>query len=785
MTERDFDTLMAKSWPPHDGLPPDSVYLHRHLQHVHDAACRIIACTGSEQLAALGLEPEKWFERFEVIVQVAAAIHDLGKANDHFQTMIRRPQSVIQGLRHEWVSVLLMETLREWIRGVVPDDDDWRIVRWLVSGHHPAYGRASPPRTPPPGSGLELQILVGHPHFAQCMDWMRDVFRSLPPAPTFRESIRVPLVGKDNAFVQIAAIHHVDLQCWRRLEEQSPQLVRLIAAAKNCLIAADVAGSALPREVIDDDARATWIESAFRRRPTPVQLRHLVEEGLTEQRDNAAVAHPLRPFQEAVGSIDGDVVLVTAGCGSGKTLAAYHRAARKWHSRRLYLCYPTTGTATEGFRDYLVSGGSAKFQADLFHGRAGIDLEMLHVVREDGNGAAEAAARIESLDAWSTPIVCCTADTVLGLVQNNRRGLFAWPALAGAAFVFDEIHAYDDRLYGALLRFLAAMPGAPILLMTASLPEHRRRSLEACLARRGTPLTVVPGPEDLERRRRYRRILSADAANPTPAVRAEIEARGKVLWVCNTVNRALQAADAVAELNPIVYHSRFRYVDRIQRHAETVEAFRQDGPALAICTQVAEMSLDLSATLLVTDLAPVPALIQRLGRLNRRAEESDPTRPFIVVEPRHDDGTVQHLPYTPEDLTLARRWLDVLPKEISQHDLAKAWEDDEDVRTRRAAYVPSAWLDGGPVTQVLELREASPGISVIMAADVQSLTAELCDVRRRLLEVILPMPPAPAAYSWREWPRVNGVPIAPGGTIEYDPLRGARWIDPKQERSDG
>lgn len=36
---------------------------------------------------------------------------------------------------------------------------------------------------------------------------------------------------------------------------------------------------------------------------------------------------------------------------------------------------------------------------------------------------------------------------------------------------------------------------------------------------------------------------------------------------------------------------------------------------------MAEMSLDLSATLLVTDLAPVPALIQRLGRLNRRAEE--------------------------------------------------------------------------------------------------------------------------------------------------------------------
>ena len=33
-------------------------------------------------------------------------------------------------------------------------------------------------------------------------------------------------------------------------------------------------------------------------------------------------------------------------------------------------------------------------------------------------------------------------------------------------------------------------------------------------------------------------------------------------------------------------------------------------PGFAATTQVAEMSLDLSADLLVTDLAPIPALIQ-------------------------------------------------------------------------------------------------------------------------------------------------------------------------------
>src|SRR5690606_23440341 len=129
---------------------------------------------------------------------------------------------------------------------------------------------------------------------------------------------------------------------------------------------------------------------------------------------------------------------------------------------------------------------------------------------------------------------------------------------------------------------------------------------------------------------------------------------------------------------------------------------------VAICTQVAEMSLDLSASLLVTDLAPVPALIQRLGRLNRRAtppqegKKPPKTMPFVVVEPLTDDGASFHLPYTPADFELARKWLERLPSDqISQRHLAQTWESLPTVAERRPAMVPCAWLDGGPVTAVL------------------------------------------------------------------------------------
>src|SRR5262249_30797822 len=86
----------------------------------------------------------------------------------------------------------------------------------------------------------------------------------------------------------------------------------------------------------------------------------------------------------------------------------------------------------------------------------------------------------------------------------------------------------------------------------------------------------------------------------------------------------------------IVYHSRFRYRDRVKRQEQVVAefAYHNEGPnkgkrvkpggCLVITTQVCEMSLDISADLMVTATCPLPALVQRLGRLNRYATGDDP-----------------------------------------------------------------------------------------------------------------------------------------------------------------
>ena len=152
------------------------------------------------------------------------------------------------------------------------------------------------------------------------------------------------------------------------------------------------------------------------------------------------------------------MTIVIAGCGNGKTTAAYLWAQPNAVGRKLWFTYPTTGTASAGYRGYLYD--HPDLLSALMHGRAEVDLQAIRGSRR--MIPTTKSLRLESLRAWDRQAIVCTVDTVLGLLQNQRRPLFSFPAIAAGAFVFDEIHSYDARLFGSLLRFLQMFPGAPV-----------------------------------------------------------------------------------------------------------------------------------------------------------------------------------------------------------------------------------------------------------------------------------------------------------------------------------
>jgi len=775
--------LLAKSWRRDDEWT-ESLTLPGHLKDALAAVEGVLSATARDQLRSVGIECPTMQNRLGGIVRIAAAVHDLGKLNSQFQAFIQRPwEPVGQTLRHEWVTLLLLDGLGaklpawgEWLRNSL-SDEDWRIVRWVISGHHPKYGRGAPPT---PGDGPSSMILeLNHPDVQAIVDWLEPTF-DLEKKPRPRGStVTLDLGFGGPVFDALAKEFYKDHEWWEENIHRQ-ELRTLIALAKNTLIAADVAASALSRGVTSANEGAAWIKGVLdQARLSSQHLKRVSQHHIDAKHvDRSDPDVPIRTaFQDRVAAIKTPVGLITAGCGSGKTLAAYRWAEHHARGRRLFVCYPTTGTALEGFKDYLMDPKLAEFaktiRSDLITSRRELDLRIEGIC-DDRN---EAVARIESLDLWHRPLVACTWDAVLGVIQNNRRGMFGWPAIAQGTFIFDECHSADDRLFDSLLTFIETMLGSSILLMTASLPDHRRAAIERAVATRGHALETPGGPTDLETRPRYRLEHSDDWVGRIRSERTE----GRALVVLNTVERAMRLYDQFGE-TALLYHSRFKYGDRLARHKATLDRIKPGGNGLAVSTQVCEMSFNGDATLLVTEVAPIPALIQRLGRLNRFAKKGQKVRPFIVIEP--GDGTTEKnspLPYDADDLERARAWLKSLERrDLSQADLIAAWKPLQ--RDQEQPRGESAWLDHGPLNTVLELREGSPGITVIMEDDLDLLRTG----QTELSEVVLSLAPPPrkSGNGPFEWQLTNAdgrpikwhnIDVASRGAIAYLPVRGATW----------
>ncbi|MGA2666421.1 MAG: CRISPR-associated helicase Cas3', partial [Nitrososphaerales archaeon] len=620
---------------------------------------------------------------------------------------------------------------------------------FAIAGHHLKLDDLE--LAPVDGSGSsELVLYTDHPDVRALVSRGRAEFGA-PLADFPPSSMKLDLLDDPLRDVR-GWIQHVALPWWSGSDGETRKFIALVKAL---VIAADLVASA---EARDGDARA-WTESALERGCSREELSHLVEEHLGQGK------RPY-PFQRRVAESTSRVTFVHAGCGTGKTVAAYLWAReRVAGGRKVFFCYPTTGTATQGYKDYVWDDEtqSRLIESRLIHSRAEVDIEFL-----EGEDPLETAARYQSFAAWDSPLVLATTDTVLGLMQNNRRGLFSFPPIANAAFVFDEIHAYDDRLFGSLLGFLDAFPGVPVLLMTASLQRERLRRIQGLLTGRGETLETVEGPEGFETIKRYA-ITPVESA-PWEEVRAALHAGKKVLWVSNTVDRARAVASAAPPV-PLVYHSRYRYIDRLDRHRDVVDAFGPENhrAALAVTTQTCEVSLDISADLLVTDVAPIPALIQRMGRVNRR-EASGPKQVYVIDVDRPN-------PYSAEEIEDAQAWLgEVEGPSLSQADLASAFERFERDGPGAARATPSAWMDGGPFSSPEPLREAGYDVSIVREEDMhlcrnQNERASARDV----VKYSVPMPLGPVARDVAGWRRLNGAFVSPAGRMEYSPEIGGAW----------
>jgi CRISPR-associated endonuclease/helicase Cas3 len=461
----------------------------------------------------------------------------------------------------------------------------------------------------------------------------------------------------------------------------------------------------------------------------------------------------------------------------------------------LFFTYPTTGTATAGFAGYLAD--QHELLADLIHMRAVVDLEAIRDTPED---RTDAAARIDSLRAWDRKVVVCTVDTVLGLLQAQRRPVYSFPAFAVGAFVFDEVHSYNHKLFGGLLRFLQEFPGVPALIMSASIPPTRLARLQKLLGERAGE--VIKGDADLEGHKRYRLETRTSDEVCWNDVAGALRVGKKVLWVCNTVGAAIRTAREAAKwtpVKPIVYHSRFRYRDRAGdksrrgRQREVMDEFayhtegplrgqrKKPGPSLVVTTQVCEMSLDISADLLVTAECPLPALVQRLGRLNRYATGDDPcpalVYPFKGLPYNEDPKSASLYGDYSVSMQATRDTVQKLAGQpCSQRDLSERLDQMHD---QEEPDTSSMLFDGGWVTDPMPVRVGGDeGVTVIWGADLPEITAKFGPNRQKwpsgkLIPWTIPMDAARRKVIFNEY--AGPYPVAGEDMLDYTIEEGGQW----------
>ncbi|WKR21191.1 CRISPR-associated helicase Cas3' [Actinomyces israelii] len=266
--------------------------------------------------------------------------------------------------------------------------------------------------------------------------------------------------------------------------------------------------------------------------------------------------------------------------------------------------------------------------------------------------------------AMLSDFVVTTVDHLLFGAMRSPHLAMRHLGLSRKVVVVDEVHSYSTYMNVYLDRALTwlAFYGVPVVLLSATLSEARctalvdayRRGLRLaagervprrpapealrtpfpCLVTAGRERTEVVPTSASGRRSTVRvRRLTRDAL--VPLLTESLADGGCALVVRNTVRRAQETYELLRETfgeDVSLNHARFTIRDRLAKDDDLRRRFgppraRPSRPhrAIVVATQVVEQSLDVDFDLLVSDLAPIDLVLQRMGRLHRH-ERRRPVR---------------------------------------------------------------------------------------------------------------------------------------------------------------
>lgn len=340
-----------------------------------------------------------------------------------------------------------------------------------------------------------------------------------------------------------------------------------------------------------------------------------------------------RSFQRKAGVLKTSVFL-SAPTGSGKTEASLLWAERNQNNgNRIFYVLPYMASINAMYKRFCGYFGSEN--VNMIHSKA--SYFMYRAYTENGNmSEREALSLIREYISLTkkiySPIKILTPFQILKVFFGVKGWEMSLSEMFNGVFIFDEIHVYSPHITALILVCLKKLNemNCRILFLSATFPEFLKNKIREIIP---GIIELKPdiGTEDDKKllliARHKIEMLEGEIVDYLEMIQKEIESGKKVLVVCNTVKRAQQLYSMIECENKKLLHGRFILKDREKIESGIMESI----PDVLVATQVVEVSLDLDFDTIFTEPAPIDALIQRFGRVNRKGIKGTvPVRVFTL-----------------------------------------------------------------------------------------------------------------------------------------------------------